>query len=502
MKRIKTLNRALVLTFVCTSIVVMCHHAVAQGGSPTPPSYPLYCQGPLHTSSAATPLTPFKWANTGAGAANPGAGDCAWGDRGPRGSEFQGDHGNVICGGLGPVANLAAGQYMEVGVYRNAGANNCMTVTQVIGFVQPPFSSSPTLPATGPLANCGMDANHNKSPGQPAQVNYVKAYSSNYAMWCVDENYWPANMRYIEPFMTYYDYLISWLPSVFNISLPLPVVFEITWPDGAACDCGPKFGDPASVVITGDAFSNSLANPKTGQNVPGFWGWLLPMHEMVNNLTGQIAGGGWPTDWWADQRSPFPNAMDEQIMSSLGTSRNNQTLQNAAAAQHERFADPSQSGYDSEVAMFDAFFNQYGGFPTLSRFFHLVQNDGLQWVPVAQDPNYTPDNNTSPLLSEYVIAYLSLAFGTRSDLTQTFVTAGVGTLDTNIAAYTISSPAVLAIANAHCSVRAAAAAHANVSVPLAALQKGNYQSAMATGGTKTSCPAECSWTGDKCVARW
>lgn len=482
----------------CVSLFFMCCHTIARA---TPPSFPLYCRGPLHTSNAATPLTPFTWSSTGAGAASPGARECAWGDRGPRGSESHGG-GNVICGGLGPVANLASGQYMEIGVYRNVNENNCLTVTQVVGFVQPPFSSSPTLPAVGPLASCGMDINHNTSPGQPKQVNYLLVYSSKYAKWCADANFWPAHSQYVEPFMTYYDYLIPQLGVLFNVPVPFPVLFEVTWPDGSACDCGAKFGEPTSVVITGDAFQNPFTNPQNGQNVPGFWGYLFPMHEMVNNTTGQIGGGGWPTDWWADHRSPFPNAMDEQIMKSVGGSKNNQTLLNAAAAQHERFADSSQGTYDSEVAMFDGFFNQYGGFPTLSKFFSLVQTDGLQWVPVAQDPNYTPDNNTSPLLSEYVIAYLSLAFGTRTDLTQTFVNAGIGTKDTAITAYTISSAAVLAIGNAHCSIRAAAAAHVNVSLPLAALQKGNYQNAMATGGTRSSCPSECAWTSNACVAKW
>jgi hypothetical protein len=364
--------------------------------------------------------------------------------------------------------------------------------------------SRPTLPPLRAIGDCGMDDNHNTASGQPAQVDYVEVYSSKYTKWCVDAKFWPSNSHSIRQFFAYYDYLVPQMSSLFNINLPLPLVIEATWPDGSACACGPKFGGQVRVALTGDAFSNTFTNPQNNQSIPGFWGYLLPMHETVNTLTGQIGGGGWPTDWWADHRSPFPNAMDEQIMRYIGTNQNNQTVLNAASAQHERFADPKQSGFDSEIAMFDNFFSRFGGFPTFARFFSLVRNDGIQWVPVAQDPTYTPDNNTSPLLSEYVIAYLSLAFGTTSDLTQKFINAGVGKLDKTITPYKVSTAAVKGIANAHCSIRAAAAAGVSVSASLAALQKGNYKNAIATGGTSSSCPSECSWatTSRRCVAKW
>jgi hypothetical protein len=113
---------------------------------PRQPSYPLYCQGPLHTSPAPTPLTPFKWASEGAGAKSPGPGECVWADRGPRGTEIKSGDSNVISGYLNQVANLPAGKYAEIGVYRDPEADNDMVVTQIVGLVSPPFSSSPTLP--------------------------------------------------------------------------------------------------------------------------------------------------------------------------------------------------------------------------------------------------------------------------------------------------------------------------------------------------------------------
>ena len=109
-------------------------------------SYPLYCQGPLVTSTAPTPLTPLKWSSTSAGAKSPGPGECAWAGRGPRGTEIKTGDGNVISGKLSEVANLKSGEYAEIGVYNDPKAGNDMVVTQVVGLVKPPFSSTPTLP--------------------------------------------------------------------------------------------------------------------------------------------------------------------------------------------------------------------------------------------------------------------------------------------------------------------------------------------------------------------
>jgi subtilase family serine protease len=100
-------------------------------------SHPLYCQGPLKTSSG---LTSFTWA---AVVAKPGPGECAWQDRLPNSSEIKSGK-NVISGALKQVANLPSGKFGEIGVYRDPSTSD-MVVTQVVGLVSPPFSSA-TLP--------------------------------------------------------------------------------------------------------------------------------------------------------------------------------------------------------------------------------------------------------------------------------------------------------------------------------------------------------------------
>jgi hypothetical protein len=115
-------------------------------------SFPLYCKGPLHTSPKVLAnghsSTHFKWSSQGAGAKSPGRAECAWADRGPRGTEIRKGDGNVICdfSDLLGLGGLSAGKYWEIGVFRDPSHDNCMHATQFVGIVKPPFSPDPVLP--------------------------------------------------------------------------------------------------------------------------------------------------------------------------------------------------------------------------------------------------------------------------------------------------------------------------------------------------------------------
>ncbi|HEU0201682.1 MAG TPA: hypothetical protein VFR86_14775 [Burkholderiaceae bacterium] len=89
------------------------------------------------------------------------------------------------------------------------------------------------------------------------------------------------------------------------------------------------------VKVTGDAFFNvytyrDAANVQ--KQIPGFWGYLLALHQAINVSSG-VFSPGWPTDWWADHRSPFPNLMDIRVMETIGTAQSNALLLASSEAQ-------------------------------------------------------------------------------------------------------------------------------------------------------------------------
>jgi hypothetical protein len=321
-------------------------------------------------------------------------------------------------------------------------------------------------------------------------------YRSAKTVWCVNPNIWASNQADIEKFFPYGDRVVDKLIELFAVSPDdLPYTIEATEPNGGAMT--PSHFGPG-VAVTGDAFYNEVGG------VVGFYGYLLVLHEFVNQWTGLVTGG-WPTDWWADHRSPFPNSMDEQIMRALGETA-------AADIQHGRFSDPQSGDYDPEVVMFNEHFDAYG-FAGLARAFALIRADGLKWFDLRDPPNYTDQTtfvsgNPSALLSSYVTAYLSLGAGVN--VTDAFVARTVGQkppswTDAWDADTTPTTAAVTAIANAHCSIGAAAAAGQSVDAARAALRKGDYASATlaATASCTHDCPSECACSdANACVAPW
>ena len=363
------------------------------------------------------------------------------------------------------------------------------------------------------VGDCGQAPSGSGS----GNVDYVMVYQSSQSTVCVDSTFWAnsTNATAIQNFFPFFDAVVTQDKALFPVATPnTQFVFEITVPTGGAstgCNLS-TLGDNGRFcdTVTGDAFTNVYNDPGSGNSVPGFFGYLLPLHESINVFTGLVSSG-WPTDWWADHRSPFPNAMDAEFMQSIAnnnsslSSATKQALLNSATAQLNRFTNTSNptGEFDTEVVLFVNFFNQFGGFSAYSNAFNFAANqDGLQWPSVSKDPNFTGDDDFSENLSEYVIAYLHLGFGTASNLTSTFSNAGVGTKDTSISAYSISASNVKAIADAHCSIRAAANAGVSVTAQLSALQTGNFQNAIANGGTQTSCPSECAFTNNRCTAKF
>ena len=184
-------------------------------------------------------------------------------------------------------------------------------------------------------------------PGETQQ------YQSAYTIWCVDDTVWASGQSAFQgTFFPYGDAVVKELESLFAVTPQgLPLIIEAVAPDGGAqtppmccgngCDQNPCLGE----AVTGDAYTGNA------YGVQGFWGYLLTLHELVNQWTGYVSGG-WPTDFWADHVSAFPNSMDWHIMATLGTQLGDANLTKASAAQKARFY-PGGDSVDPRVGMFD-----------------------------------------------------------------------------------------------------------------------------------------------------
>jgi hypothetical protein len=365
----------------------------------------------------------------------------------------------------------------------------------------------------GILGDCG----HAPDGAGHGNLHYVLVYRSNQSAVCVEFRFWSTgtNASDLSAFFPYFDAVVRLDKVLFPIETSgARFVFELApHVGGGHTGCHfPKISGASGYcdTVDTDSITNVYTDRVSRQRVRGFWGYLLPLHESINVFTGLLSGG-WPSDWWADHRSPFPNAMDIEFMQFLSEEDNGlstamkRALHASAKAQSERFTDPNNptGEYDSEVVMFLDFFKHYGGFDAYARSFRYAFNqDRLQLPVVSKFADYTGDNNHSENLTEYVMAYLFLGFGVDHDLTPVFREAGVGTLDKKIPPYSIQPENIKLIADAHCSIHAAISAGLKVNKQIKELQDGNFEHAIAHGGTAQSCPAECTFTENSCRARF
>lgn len=310
--------------------------------------------------------------------------------------------------------------------------------------------------------------------------------------WCIQDSVPTGQNALPKAFCSYGDKVVSTLEQVFNIPAPDTFEFDLETQTGGAhtgTDCG-NFGD----TVAYDAFTG------TAYQATSFWGYLLSLHEAINDWTG-MSSPGWPTDWWADHQSAFPNLMDFRIMNTIGVANSDQNLTTAATAQKARFY-PGGDSADPKVVALDNVYNAMpggDGYAGFSKMFALQKGDGLNWDNLGV-PN--PDVKRS----EYVAAYMSLA--ARQAVLPILQGPGVnggGDICNDVqdssgdAPYTCSEADIDAIATAHCSI----VANGNPASDLSALQAGNYSN-IPSGPCGSTCPAECACDGptQHCVPPW
>ncbi len=319
----------------------------------------------------------------------------------------------------------------------------------------------------------------------------TQVYASKTTVWCVDNGIISQYGTFPSAYFAYGDNVIKELVMLFDVPAAGVYTFEAGPQTGGAHTGSECCG--LGVTVSGDAFYGNA------YGVDGFWGYLLSLHETINDWTGQVSGG-WPTDFWADHVSAFPNSMDWRVMAALGIEDNDANLTAASMAQKARFY-PGGDSADPRVPMFDMIFDLPNmGFTGYSRIFGYVQKDGMSWDNVANN-----GNNPDVRRTEYVIAYLSLGAGQSQLPTMQAANVANGTPDgAGDAGYTALESDIDAIATAHCAIAAAAAQGADETSDLKAFQSGNYAGVKAAGTCGSGCPSECGCkkTTNLCVAPW
>ena len=118
------------------------------------------------------------------------------------------------------------------------------------------------------------------------------------------------------------------------------------------------------------------------------WCLVISAQELVNLFTGSISAG-WPSDWWANHKSPFPIMVAVEVIRDLGYE------QEANEYDREFESDPLYVWHKSV--------KRTHGWDLYRTMFSAMKSDGIQLDRLGPNP--------SKRLTNYVLAYMSLGAG-------------------------------------------------------------------------------------------
>lgn len=202
---------------------------------------------------------------------------------------------------------------------------------------------------------------------------------------------------------------------------------EAAWVEGYVRDCARALDgmladpdvpppDTVTVHLERDPDLEGIAGWASGEeSAVGFAGaswppghahvWIVA-HELVNLWVAHYAGaGGFPSDWWSNGRSPFPEYASCLVMERAG---------HADAAEWRRADGRGQPDHDLYWIL-----HERHGFALFARFFRLLRHDGVDLGEI--EPEWPLPSGRRSL---YTAAYLSLAAG--ENLAPLLRAAGVG----------------------------------------------------------------------------
>lgn len=320
--------------------------------------------------------------------------------------------------------------------------------------------------------------------------DFPQVHQSGQLTWCADPTFWQAHSDQITPFFEYADRLVPQLAKDFGLATTQQYYIVVKVPDGSAST--PTIFGPG-INVSGDAFYN------TSYNIKGYYGYIFVTHEFINQWTGTSNnGGGWPTDWWANHRSPFPNAMDSVVLKELGR-------EDIANVQAGRFA-PGGDSEDPQVPMFANIFDNYGGWTMFQKFFAMLRQDNLTWTQLRDPPDFQKSTqfvsgNPSARLANFVVAYMNVA--AKSDLQSQFTAGGIGTkppnwsnTDPTFQTYSLDANVIEQIGNAHCLLAGADLSTEAGKKAVSAMKYGDYNTVLTALQDQQTCTKDCN---DVCV---
>jgi hypothetical protein len=236
----------------------------------------------------------------------------------------------------------------------------------------------------------------------------ILIHTGSHYIWYTKKCIWDAHQGDISALFDYMDRAFSQIVSDWGIK-PSREQYYL-WVDpitGGGCACSSEdihkvTGKEApGIAIAYDAFFNGSKETK------GFWAYAFGTHETTNLLTGQL-DPGWPWDWWADDKSPFPAMTAVRVEAELG--------RNDISAWHgAQFDAARQDAIGAKLyAMFKTIQARYG-WSIFQKMFALLKADGVQWN------NIDSGRNPSLILTAYVTAYMVLGSGdTLQDMDANF----------------------------------------------------------------------------------
>jgi len=124
---------------------------------------------------------------------------------------------------------------------------------------------------------------------------------------------------------------------------------------------------------------------KAGDFTRNRWCLVISAQELVNLFTGSVTSG-WPTDWWANHRSPFPIMVAVEIVRDLGY------LQEASDYDLDFQKDP--------LYMWHKNLKVSHGWDVYRNMLSAMKMDQIRLDQVGENP--------SPTLTNYVLAYMKI----------------------------------------------------------------------------------------------